>query len=701
MNKKVQEKKEKLLDVREKARKKSRSTTKEIKRERSRENSLIKNIEKKIKIKIIDDSNSKEPTTIKNYLQQNKNDYKKEKITLQEYIIKNDVDQEYIYLFLENLLKSDTKEFYRLYSKEQFKLALTDRLKLQSKFQNNSDIPKIISNNIITHDNIKKIYINILSNINEVINDIIDIQQIKDIFINNKVYFEEEIDFKVPNKHGSIELKYYSLLSDIFYYFDNNLICLESKIEVFFCLEPFIKEMEKLENDELICCSNLLINILYMFLDNKNIDLSLFNKIAKSCLPFDIDIANNTLKKFVGRAKIKINGVLLNKTNCLLKDGTEIITFEQEKMKKKIETQAKNINWYLGNSLFLEFLSDSFMLCVRYPFNTNFNYFLMDQDIKNSVENFFQLIISSPSMKQAMIIDRESSQFKYLFDNKEILKEFENNTHYVVLPFENYFGFTDKKSMDIYINILIKYNTNFILTLTRFELFFISKAHEFKHASSIYLRLFNNKINIKTPTKSLKKFKAERSYIKKIFYNSKEKLIKATINCSKNSQEFKEEFSEYGDLLEISLFGQKLNKIFLKTIIFCLTESSWKLSPTDFYYEYSCNMNKTKSENIKELCNGNFLNKLYQYFDFQDKDKYYENLLISKSTNYNNSLDYQFISIERKSHEGFKKNIAKIGRAQEHESKDKGDGKDIEEFSDKEESEKEDKEDNLDNDNNY
>ena len=198
------------------------------------------------------------------------------------------------------------------------------------------------------------------------------------------------------------------------------MICLESKIEVFFCLEPFIKEMEKLENDEIICCSNLLINILYMFLDNKNIDHSLFYKIVQSCLPFDIDIANNTLKKYVGRIKIKINGILLNKTNCLLQDETEIITFEQEKMKKKIETQAKNINWYLGNFLFSEFLSDSFMLCVRYPFNTNFSYFHMDQDIKNSVDNFFQLIISSPSMKQAMIIDRKSSQFKYLFDNKEI-----------------------------------------------------------------------------------------------------------------------------------------------------------------------------------------------------------------------------------------------------------------------------------------
>ena len=192
----------------------------------------------------------------------------------------------------------------------------------------------------------------------------------------------------------------------------------------------------------------------------------------------------------------------------------------------------------------------------------------------------------------------------------------------------------------------------------------------------------------------MKKFKGERSYIKNIFHNSKEKLIKATINCSKNSQEFKEEFSGCGDLLEISLFWQKLNKIFLKTIIFCLNESSWKLSPTDFYYEYSCNMNKTKSENIKDLCNGNFLSKLYKYFNFQDKDKYYENLLISKSTNYNTSLDYQFISIERKSHDGLKKNIVKIAKAQEYGSKDKGDGKDNEEFSDKEESEKEDKEDN-------
>lgn len=671
MDKRNQHKKEILSNIEEKRRTKSEKKE-EIKKVRSREYSP-----KKIGIKIFDDSNSKEITTIEKYLQKNKDDLKLEEISLEDYITKNDVDQENIYLYLEQLLDSDINEFYQLYSKEQFKLTLTNRLKLQTKFQKYNPKNELILKNIIDCDNIKTIYINVLSNINEIINEIDDFNQISNIFIKNKVYFDEEIDFKVPNKYGSKELRYYSLLSDIFYYFNNKFdLDLESKIEAFLCLNLFIKNMEKLDDNELISCSNLLINILYMFLDNKDIIYSKFDKIVQSCLPFDINIANNTLANLAGKAKMKIDGVSLSKTNCFIKTGDEIITLEKESMKKKIEIKAKYINWYLGIYLYSEFLSDTFMLCVRYPFNTNFNYFFMDQNIRNSVQNFFKLIITSPPMKQAMIIDKESSKFKYLFEDKDIINELEKNTHYVILPFENYYGFTDKKSMDLYINILIKNDSNFIITLSKFELFFISKAHEFKHASRIYLRLFDNSIKVKTPTKNIKKFKRQNSYIKIIFNNSKEKLIKATINCSKDSKEFKEEFSEYGDLLEISLFGHKLNKIFLKTILFCLTESSWKLSPTDFYYEYSCNMEKTSGEKLTDLCKEGFLNELYKYFNFKQKDQYYENMLILKSTNYNTNLDYQFISIERKSHEGFKKNIKTIPNESESENEEQEDKKD-------------------------
>ena len=658
-------------DNKKKAQENNKIETKKT-RSRSRDKIISENINKII-INKIDDSSLQESISIRKYINQNIDDLKNNNITLEAYISKNDVDQEKIYLMLEKLLNwnTDKKAFYNLYSKEQFKLTYENRIKLQKIFSNYNDIPESILKNIIDCE-IKTIFIHILTNITENID--LNLDHIKNIFINNKVYFENEIDFKVPNKYGSNELKYYSLLSDVYYYFINKPeINLEEKSSVFLYLRPLIEKMNDLNEEELISCSTLLINILYMFLDNKTINDSLFTKIVDSCLPFDINVANKTLSSITKHRVMKINGEFINVNNCNLKDGNEIITFEKIKVKKKFEIAAKNINWYLGKDLPAIFNSDLFMLCVRYPFNNNFNYFCMDINIKNSVDKFFNLIISSPPMKQAMLIDSESSKYKYFFENKEILKEMEDNVHYVILPFENYCGFTDKKSMDIYINVFIKYDSNFVSTLCKFELFFISKAHEFKHASRIYLRLYNNKIKIKTPVKNIKNFNGKMAYLKKIFYNSKKKLIDATINCSQNSQDFIEKFSEYGDLLEIALFGHKLNKLFLKTIIFCLTESSWQLSPTEFYYNYSCNMEKTTSEELEDLCREKFLKKLYEYFNFQQKDKYYNNILISKSSNYNKNLDYQIISVERKSHEGFKKNLNETINGEESEESENED----------------------------
>jgi hypothetical protein len=277
---------------------------------------------------------------------------------LEAYISKNDVDQEKIYLMLEKLLNlnTDKKAFYNLYSKEQFKLTYENRIKLQKIFSNYNDIPESILKNIIDCE-IKTIFINILTNITENID--LNLDHIKNIFINNKVYFEKEIDFKVPNKYGSKELKYYSLLSDVYYYFINKPeINLEEKSSVFLYLRPLIEKMNDLNEEELISCSTLLINILYMFLDNKTINDSLFTKIVDSCLPFDIKVANKTLSSITKHRVMKINGEFINVNNCNLEDGNEIITFEKIKVKKKFEIAAKNINWYLGNDLPAIFISN-------------------------------------------------------------------------------------------------------------------------------------------------------------------------------------------------------------------------------------------------------------------------------------------------------------------------------------------------------
>ena len=77
-----------------------------------------------------------------------------------------------------------------------------------------------------------------------------------------------------------------------------------------------------------------------------------------------------------------------------------------------------------------------------------------------SVNNFFDRMIHSAPMKQAMIIDSEASKYKYFFNNKNILKEFNENVHIVPLPFHDCGGFTDKKSFDIYIKASYKTNNH-------------------------------------------------------------------------------------------------------------------------------------------------------------------------------------------------------------------------------------------------
>ena len=76
---------------------------------------------------------------------------------------------------------------------------------------------KSILKNIIDCDNIKTIYINVLSNINEIINEIDDFNQISNIFIKNKVYFDEEIDFNQEfSKLSDINMENLEDLSSLF-----------------------------------------------------------------------------------------------------------------------------------------------------------------------------------------------------------------------------------------------------------------------------------------------------------------------------------------------------------------------------------------------------------------------------------------------------------------------------------------------------
>ena len=142
----------------------------------------------------------------------------------------------------------------------------------------------------------------------------LNIENIEQVFLGNNVYFEKEIDIKIPCKYGTKELQFYCLLNDLFFYFQFQDIKLGNLFDIFLHLSSFINQIN--ENDEnLISKSNYLINILYMYLENRDIDPNYFVGIVETCIPFDKTIACKTLealKNIRGQVKFLINNIPIN-----------------------------------------------------------------------------------------------------------------------------------------------------------------------------------------------------------------------------------------------------------------------------------------------------------------------------------------------------------------------------------------------------
>ena len=105
----------------------------------------------------------------------------------------------------------------------------------------------------------------------------------------------------MPNRYGTFEIQYYSILNDLWFYFDpeyNNAkkIKLSELLKVFRLLGYVYEDLDKKTDQEAINIFNYLVNILYIYKDSGLIELSIFHLIIYSCLSFDKDSANNRLK---------------------------------------------------------------------------------------------------------------------------------------------------------------------------------------------------------------------------------------------------------------------------------------------------------------------------------------------------------------------------------------------------------------------
>ena len=390
---------------------------------------------------------------------------------------------------------------------------------------------------------------------------------------------------------------------------ENELKLLDYKLRIFNSLKVFISKIELFKSDEeLIEVCNYLFNCLYIYfdVDETNRNNFLFNIIILCCFPFELETAKNTL--------ILLNLIDIN----IIIDGKNIKDFDINNLQsnteiylkdKNIKVLCKDINWNLDANDFIYLLNNEyFMLLFRFPKLSKINYLFIDEDIKQNYENLFKKIMKSQSMKDAMNVDDDAKQFKYLFNNDELLNEIENNCYYVPLPAKNYSGLSDRLSFTIYINSVIN-QSNYKQIFIDIHHIIKSKCHEIKHISRIYFCIHNQKIPLKTPKISKNGFLKKN---KKIRF--KNELIKS-IYYSKEVQLNEIENLDYGDILEFALNGTKQDVFFIKNSLFCLNESSWELETKKFIKTYfKCCLDKIF---IFKNNNSPFINSVIKYFSLQ------------------------------------------------------------------------------------
>ena len=169
------------------------------------------------------------------------------------------------------------------------------------------------------------------------------------------------------------------------------------------------------------------------------------------------------------------------------------------------------------------------------------------------------------------------------------------------------------------------------------------------------MRIYDSKNSIKTPEIKLSEFKQDKKYVREINDNSINNLSNSSINYNKNSSIFKRAMSKYGDIFEYALFGYKLDMIYLKVMVYCLTYSAWDLTPSEFYKNIDKRMKDNKIEKIENICNEGLLNLIYKYFNFQKRENYYSNyLLVNKTSNFVDTYNCLYIYVPRGSHENIK-----------------------------------------------
>ena len=640
------------------------------------ENNNINIIEEK-------DPNKKTIIPISQYFQiKVKEDWKNmETVDLKKYCESIGIYAESIYKLLCELINTDLDTFYRYYSKYQFTLSIGQRKNIQKLFKKCDNYP-LINNNFIKDEikSMRELFLNIC---NLILNtkfenkDCLEVLQTQ--IMNNGVFLNEDIQFRIPVNFGNIELKFNKLIIDIIrFIFDlkmgklNDLTLDEKKLIItklgkFKLTEKFFQKAMLFDDEMLFKISDYLINCYYILfeVDNSQRNYDNLRKIITCCMPFELEKAKNFInesKKYFLMEPFEIDGTILDEfiASNLTKDSIIKLSYKL----KVIEVKAEDINWNLEPNIFFEQLnSDNFTFCFRFPKLNEINFINLNPNIKNNYQNLFKTILKSKTMEQCMNIDSDASKFNYPFSNDDIIKELEEHTLFVPFPANNFYGYSDKMSFTIFLNSYID-SSKFRSIFIDFDNLLKSQFHEIKHIYRLYM-------HIKEPTILLKTPEIKRNSL------SRNKLLKENNDNLKslkdNQKHLKDLYDEriipkneinsldYGDILEFALNGDKQEVFFINSSLFCLKEKSWDLSPAEFFKSFfeSC---KTKKFYFNPSSDNLFINSIKDFFKLEKNvvvvnDTYTGKRASNRSTDIsiNGEIENSYIIIHKANHCRIKK----------------------------------------------
>ena len=535
------------------------------------------------------------------------------------------------YNFLKTMIIEDLDKFFQYYKFYQFTLTASQRQIIQKEIKGKCDLP-IIKNNFIPDSikDIKEIFVKLGNSIVDI--DICQndfLEKLKNTFIENHVYSEEQFKSSIPAKFGNRELKINKLIFEIVDFFykspmnvevdnEEEIKLIKDKFRRFNLFKPLFEKIDLYENDEeLISVFNYLFNSIYVLFnaDSKKRDYSLFNYIILCCLPFELEKAKkffNDLRMIVNDNEVFIDDIDLGKYDIQSIKAESKVHFKE----KDICVYCKDINCNLKSLDFQDFLKgDKFMMCFRFPKLAEINYLYIKDDICKSYHELFKKIMKSKTMKQAINIDKEAGLFEYPFENESILNEIEENCYLVPLPATNYFGISDRAYFSIYINSFINSST-FQNIFIDIDSIIKSKCHELKHIYRIYMNIYNPEIEVKTPEIHYKSPSTNELTKNKYYLFKKKEDIMSEIYTLKCVPTYIIDELDYGDVLEIAINGKKKNIFFFLNSLFCLSEKSWELNNGDFMVNYfkTCFKKKFKFNKNKD---NNFINNIINYFEIK------------------------------------------------------------------------------------